>query len=362
MQRVVDVDRLVAPLSADNGGGPDLEYDPDFRDLERAAAGRAEQQVGDTIMPGQEPDWRDVRRRAQELLGRTKDLRVAVLLTRALVRTDGFAGLADGLAVLRGLVESRWDDVHPRLDPDDGNDPTMRVNILLGLCDADALLGAVRVTPLVEAPSLGRLSLREHAIAAGEVPPPAAMAEDKIPTPARFDAAFLDAPLEQITATAGALKDALDGLKGLEASLADKVGAAHAASFTPLQKMIWQASRVVMPRLESRLASESQPADGAPDANASSGSTNGSHGHAAGGAPRGTSVALGGDLRSRADVERVLDKICEYYDRNEPSSPVPVLIKRARRLVSMNFEDIVKNLVPDGMNQLQQIRGPEDES
>ena len=53
------------------------------------------------------------------LLPKSKDLRIAVYLTRAAVRTDGLAGLADGLEVLAGFVEKYWDGVHPQLDPDD---------------------------------------------------------------------------------------------------------------------------------------------------------------------------------------------------------------------------------------------------
>ena len=60
------------------------------------------------------------------LLGRTRDLRVAVFYTRSSMVREGFAGLACGLALIAGLLEQHWSAVHPQLDPSDGDDPTAR--------------------------------------------------------------------------------------------------------------------------------------------------------------------------------------------------------------------------------------------
>ena len=54
---------------------------------------------------------------------------------------------------------------------------------------------------------------------------------------------------------------------------------------------------------------------------------------------------------------RMLDVLCEYYKQNEPSSPVPLLLQRARRLVSMDFEGIVRDIAPDALGQVKLIRG-----
>jgi len=52
-----------------------------------------------------------------------------------------------------------------------------------------------------------------------------------------------------------------------------------------------------------------------------------------------------------------LDRLCEYYQRNERSSPVPLLLKRARRLVNMDFMDILEDLAPAGLDQARMIQG-----
>jgi type VI secretion system protein ImpA len=64
-----------------------------------------------------------------------------------------------------------------------------------------------------------------------------------------------------------------------------------------------------------------------------------------------------GEIAGRADVVRLLERICAWYARAEPSSPVPLLLQRARGLVEMNFTELMEELAPDGLNQLAQISG-----
>ncbi|MCR3811683.1 hypothetical protein K3Z95_26440, partial [Pseudomonas aeruginosa] len=40
---------------------------------------------------------------------------------------------------------------------------------------------------------------------------------------------------------------------------------------------------------------------------------------------------------------------------------VPVLLKRAKTLVTADFAEIVRNLIPDGISQFETLRGPESE-
>ena len=63
------------------------------------------------------------------------------------------------------------------------------------------------------------------------------------------------------------------------------------------------------------------------------------------------------------DVVRALDRISEYYRRNEPTSPVPLLLQRAKRLVSMNFMEVMQDIAPDGAHQAASVCGvnPEEE-
>src|ERR1700753_485952 len=149
-----DLEGLLAPLQSPSETGENLEYDPAFAALERALAGKPEQQIGNTIVPAEPPDWPQVDARATELLLRSKDLRPAAALASALAVRRGLPGLGEGIAVIRGLLERFWAGVHPQLDPDDPTDATMRVNALAGLTEP-RLINILRSVPLVTSRSFG---------------------------------------------------------------------------------------------------------------------------------------------------------------------------------------------------------------
>src|SRR6185503_16833659 len=97
---VIDLDGMLSELSAEAPGGADLEYDPAFMELETLAKGTPESVMGDkdnpVIKPGEDPEWPSVKQAAMDLFGKTRDLRVAMILTTALLKTDGVAVFRDG--------------------------------------------------------------------------------------------------------------------------------------------------------------------------------------------------------------------------------------------------------------------------
>src|SRR6476646_8625205 len=117
---------LLKPVADDKPSGEDFTYHDSFLDLERAAKGKA----ADQFSEGEEPDWKEVRDKAEEVLRQSKHLRAAILLTLSLMKLEQAQGLRDGLGLVRGLTEGFWPDLYPKLDPDDNNDPTERLNTL----------------------------------------------------------------------------------------------------------------------------------------------------------------------------------------------------------------------------------------
>ena len=59
---------------------------------------------------------------------------------------------------------------------------------------------------------------------------------------------------------------------------------------------------------------------------------------------------------------RILDAVCIYYAQREPSSPVPILLNRAKRLVNMNFLDIIRDMTPSGVTEAQMYAGQDGSS
>lgn len=107
-----DIDQLkrlaTEPIPGDLPCGESARYDE--------AYGVLENEVGKLENPaGGEVDWRSVRDGAAGLLEtRSKDVLLAAWLARALWHSEGFAGLAAGLVMVRTLLETHWDNLHPQ--------------------------------------------------------------------------------------------------------------------------------------------------------------------------------------------------------------------------------------------------------
>ncbi|HEX8776660.1 MAG TPA: type VI secretion system protein TssA, partial [Rhodanobacter sp.] len=321
-----DLESLLTPLADEAPSGPDLEYDADFQTLERTATPKAERAIGDSVKTAEEPDWDKVSSLGEDLLGRSRDLRVAVHLTAAWTRMHGLAGWSDGLALIRGLLENLWDSVHPQLDAEDDNDPTARVNAVMPLVDMQGVLGYFRGTPFVQSPRLGRYSLRDLRIANGTLKIPAPEDGSAQPSMTDIEACCLDCPEQQLADAANATASAMEHARAIDAIFTDRIGTAG-PDLKPLLGEIYELKKF----LDAEVAKRMPAADAEVPA--------GEEGAAPGAAPAN---AASGRIETAQDVIRRLDEICEYYTRREPSSPIPHLLRRAQRLVGMNFVDLMK--------------------
>ncbi len=324
---------LAAPLDELLPCGENLEYDPQFLALEAALNGKPEVQYGSTITPATGPDWKAARALALELMARTRDLRVAVGLARALLGMEGAPGLAAGLSLLAALLATQWDSVHPQLDADDDNDPTLRLNTLAALVEAGGMLRQLRDMPLVEVRAIGVFSLRDIEAAEHD-----GVGDAPVVASATILAAFSAAPQDGLAATCAALDAAHASVQAIEAVLAQHLGAGMGIDLAPLSALLARAAGQVRPHL-AVMADSQEPVETV----------------AGGSAP--PPPLREGEIAGRADVVRLLDRVCAWYARAEPSSPVPLLLQRARGLVDMNFLELMEELAPDGLNQLTQISG-----
>jgi type VI secretion system protein ImpA len=358
-----DLEGLLQPVSDAEPSGPDLSGDRRYAEFELARTGKPERQAGETILPAEPPDWKDVLERSRALFAASKDLRVAVTMTRALLETDGFPGLADGFALVSGLVERHWEGFHPRLDAEDDNDPTERLSAMKELTDLK-MIQAVREGPLVVSRSFGRISLRtiQGAAAAAVARPPAAKpgpapttASAAPPTPnatsieAAFREAAKDTP-DALATTAAALTRCLEGLKALAAQWEKRLpstgGSGITVNFAELRGVLAQALQPLAARVAVRAPGE----DAGPSADLA-------QPHAA---AIPSAAPFRRDVASRDDVLRAIDAICAYYEAHEPSSPVPLLLLRGKRFVTMSFLEILKEMVPESIANVQKITGKTD--
>lgn len=323
-------------LGAESPSGENLEYEPVFTELMLAAQPGEERQAGEEIIAAEEPDYRTVAEKAAEVLALSHDLRAAVLWAQAAAATSGLPGFAEATGYIRGCLTEFWDTCHPQLDADDDNDPTMRVNAVRGLSGRDTVLRTLRRSPLTDSRQLGRFSVRDIEISEGDRDAPADM--ENVPTTATISGAFKDTDDETLLVNRDAAQKICDDLEAIDGIFNEQTPGQG-----PDLDPILNVARKIRDRLNAETGGEAEVAEDT--------GTEASSETAA--APQ----AASGPVRSSADVVRALDQIIEYYAKNEPSSPLPLLLTRARKLVGADFMEIVQELAPSGSGEVKSVGG-----
>jgi type VI secretion system protein ImpA len=172
-----------------------------------------------------------------------------------------------------------------------------------------------------------------------------------------IEAAIRAADLNGFKQIADAVDQSIKVLAGLESRLMSLVGAAAAPDLSGLTDLMKRAQKEIAQGMALRPDADFGDADAEMDI-ADEGEGSSQHeGHPAarsGGRP-------GGPISTRDDVKRALDEICDYYRKHEPSSPIPILLERAARLISKDFREVIQDLAPDGLAAIDILRGPQDE-
>lgn len=347
----LDLESLLKPIRPDAPAGDDLEYDPTYAEMEQAAAGKPEQQMGNAVIEGEEPDWKLVRNSATELLSRTKDLRVCAHLCRAVTSLDGLTGLADSLRLIDGIVTTFWGSLYPQLDPDDDNDPTARVNAVMALA-SPSFIRSVEKLPLLSLPVLGSVSWNDIKPKPNEASGQAASGA----VLAIVNQSKPDVVAAQHQAAAAAHQASLS----IERFITQQVGAASAPNLEPLQELLKKIEAQLGKWAESRKPkAEALPAD-EPEASEDAGDDAAAGPRAATAVRRRTVPSGGGfsgSVGSREEVLVAIDAILDYYRECEPSSPLPLLLMRARRLAGLSFMEILQDICPEGLPRARSLVG-----
>ncbi len=336
---------LVVALSEGSPCGDDLEYDPQFLEMELAGHGKPEQQYGDTVIAAKPPDWPTVLEHSTQLAARTRDLRVAVWHLRAGARLRGWPGAVDGLQLIDGLLARHWDQVHPRLDATDGNNPLLRLSALSPLTPQESpypgpplVMGDIREARLL-ASDRGSPLMRDIELGLRAAEP---LPGELVPTEAGIVAA-IGARLVQHADLARQMRAGVEAVDGIVSTLKAKLQAADVPDLGPLRRFLAAVARAA------------DLAGGKPAASAASGDDS-----APGAAMAVATTPAAGTINSREDVVRTLDKLCEWMERNEPSHPAPLLLRRAQRLMNKNFLEIIRDMAPDGTDQVVRLAGRPD--
>lgn len=336
----LDFASLLLPIPGDDPAGSPVPFEVRHQlEEHRKEENPDEYAPDDPLRPEQakRADWHGIVQLAQETLTHvSKDLLVAARLVEALVRLHGFAGLRDGLRLLRELVEQCWERLRPPLE--DG-DLEVRAAPFCWLDDPDR--GArfpvtLRTVPLVlgaERP-YGWLDWRRSQTGAGPV------------TREEFEKAVLTAPPEHWQATAAEIGQSLEELDRLTASLTRRMGPA-APGLTALRRALEDCQELSQQILQRQCPLSTAAVD----------MPNGQP------VPTSASVPATPAPGTRAEVYRQLAQAAAVLRGLEPHSPVPYLLERVVKWGSLPFPDLIKELIRDGnvlseLNRELDLRAP----
>lgn len=349
---------LLSPITDTQPCGEDLSFSPEFdaiQELRREDDPTLDQ--GEWITALKTADWPGVVTACERLLcERTKDLRLLAWRTEALARTDGYAGLAQGLADTVQICERYWDDVHPLPDGDDGEQRAGTLRWLLAqvqklaprLPVTASAAGRFSLADFQEARQLQQ-ALERHPEQAAGLPP------DK-PALAQLMRARDETAPELLREHLTALARARSHLDALQAVVDPRLGD-DAPTFVHARQSLDDAHHAMQ-----RLAQE---AGALGDASAGT-AIGGTPGAAAFVAPAAQVHAAlepgqGGEMapHSRAQALQQLRLVADYFRRTEPHSPVALLVDKAARWGDMPLEAWLREVIkdPGSLAHLEELLG-----
>lgn len=319
------IGELLAPVSEESPGGLDLYDDPERQQIEQAFE--------------DDPsgvDWREIVTKIEAQSQRTKDLWLAVYLARAGARMGRLDVVVTGCEMLAGLLESYWEVLHPSLEE---YGLQGRKAPCESLARIGTFLGPLKRIALIEHARLGDYSAEdlERFENDGEGADGFGM----------FRHAVSELPADALAGTMVSLRAMRSALERADQALMAHAEGDTGTDFKPAYQVIDNMLRWIAPYSAS--------ADSEEDSEKSIGNESETNP-----APE----MRFGRVESREDVARALDAIVEYYARREPTSPIPVALRRVRGWISMDFLAILRDIAPGGMNEAGAVllSRPEEES
>jgi type VI secretion system protein ImpA len=332
----------LAPIAPDAPCGVDLEYDPEFVVLTSSLLARMEAQYGDFVGVPEPVNWSDIDRDCRRLMMRSKDMRVAIIFTRCRTRLAGPAGLAEGLGLLAAWLATFAAVLHPQPEVDDDPDAALqiRTNALQALTDTEGLLLDVREIVLARA-SATHLRVRD--------------VERAFAFPRSTDALAPESVTRQIADLRARQADLLNGfdsalvsLQSIDVWCRENLGT-HAPDLSAHLRLLGHIVNAGERPAERESAEEvEQLAEaGAPDDSA---------------VAESPVCAIEPAIEEKAlaapsialDRHFALERIREarlWFEQHEPSSPIPLLLRRAEQFCGKSYTETIKAIPPELIEQ-----------
>jgi type VI secretion system protein ImpA len=233
------------------------------------------------------------------------------------------------VAFVTGLIDRYWDAVHPRLDE---YGVEARKSAFDALASVPAFAGPLRRIVYADHARLGRITgediARFHRGGEGEE------------GYGMFRAMLAEAEIRAaLTEGAAAVERIEATIHAIDERLMANAGARNATDFSALYEAL-STQRIALRSFVPAEAEIDLPIEEGVDGAE---------------AEQGGVQPVGGTVRNRDDVARVLDLVLDYYRRHEPSSPVPMLVERARGWIGLDFMAVLEDIAPSALVDAQAI-------
>jgi len=296
-----------------------------------------------------------VQRGEKLLTGVGKDIRVVQQLALAWMDEQGIAGLTAGFALIDGLLDRYGDAVYPQPDEDDPTDLSARAMVLSEMLSGPAFINSLRDCVILAAQGVGRFSGRDAEVMD-------AVLEDDHSDGARTPEHLR--AIAQVVAQ-GDAASAGDVNQLLHKCMADIDSCVSAIDAVARRFVVGtiHGDRVIklLKRIKSQLegAMTIQSKSGEPVAQGEAVNGIGPAAHIA---TRTSEKGASTILETRYHAQQLILEICRFIEQTEPSHPAPLFLRRAERLLgAKNFFEIVRDMAPDALGELQRITGHRDD-
>jgi type VI secretion system protein ImpA len=334
----VSIAELTSPISESAPCGPDLDVAGDLDFLNFMA--RAEGLLPASFFSGPEGrafdrsaiDLAAELKAAQPFLARTRDLRLLVLLAKFAALNRDLHSFATCVGAIAQLLDSRWDEVHPRAE---SGDFAARAALLETLNDTAPVVMPLQYVPLVQSRRFGAISYRHVMYVNGEAAP--REGEDVIDQ-ANVDRTFTEADLPALVDTRSTFGTLRNALAGIQKNCHDKA---------PGQSVTLEKPLALVDKIFNLLNAAIAKRDPSAAVAAAAVSVDAAAGTDGGPSP----AVVANPIRSNADVAAALMAIDEYFCRHEPSSPVLLLVRQVRHLVGKSLVEVLQVLIPGQLSE-----------
>ncbi len=326
---------ILVPIPGENPSGVDLRYDTKllvFDKIKEARRQEDELAQGAWQSERKTANWPVVIKLAQDTLATTsKDLQLAAYLTEALLQTERFAGLRQGLDVTLKLLTNFWETIYPVIEDGDRElraRPLAWIGTMLDL--------PIRSSPLVTAgfsyigyKDSRALGYEDSAKTDKDRKARNALIESGKLAPEVFDKAFSETPKAFYAQAEKELDACLDLVTKLDAYCDEKLED-DSPGFGKLKTTLTDVRLVVHQLLDKKREKEPDPVEVAPAEEAVA--TEGGEGEEGSLAPvGGVAMALTAEPADRRQAVASIVGAASFLRKREPLSPAPYLLIRGLR-------------------------------